>query len=250
MKILLKIFVLAALAAMMTGCVQMHMDTEIKKDGSGTMDMTLSLSKVLTDAIEEMGTEDMDDDIGNITAIMDLDKKDLEKTVKSHDVKVKKFKKSVVDGRETLHVTFQFKSLEGLSYAMSEVMGESEGGMAIIDIGNGQYALRPYEYHWPAKAEEKEEEVAEEEMNMDDMDPAKMQKQMELMGKLMGAMGELDVSMKITVPGEIIKSNAPDVEGRTSTWSINSSNMMTAGGSMEPDIIFSSKGLKLKAVKE
>ena len=251
MKNLLKIFVLLAMAALMSGCVQMHMDTEIKKDGSGTMDMTLSLSKVLTDAVEEMGSEGMDDDIGEITELLDIEENELKKAIKDHDVKLKKYKRSEVEGRQTLNVVFEFKDLEGLSYAMSEVMGEGDGGMAVVDIGNGQYALRPYEYNWPEKAEEEEDiEDADESMSGDDMDPEAMQKQMELMGKLMGAMGELDISMKITVPGDIIESNAPVVEGRTSIWSINSSNMMTAGGDMEPNIIFNSKGLKLKAIKE
>ena len=49
-------------------------------------------------------------------------------------------------------------------------------------------------------------------------DPEQMQKQMELMGKLMASISELDVSMKITVPGEIVESNAPTVEGNTSIW--------------------------------
>ena len=73
-----------------------------------------------------------------------------------------------------------------------------------------------------------------------------MQKQMQVMGTLMGAMAELDVSLKITVPGDIIESNAPVQEGRTSIWAINSSNMMTAGQDMEPVITFSGKGLKIK----
>jgi len=249
MKILLKISLLVALAALMTGCVQMHMNTEIKKDGSGTMEMTMSLSKVVTEAMTEMGSDGMDDDLEGIGNLLNVDEKELKKSAKSHDVKVKKFKRSVVEGRETLNVVFGFKDLEGLSYALSEVMGEGDGGLAIMDIGDGQYALRPYEYNWPEKAEEEVEE-AEEVMGEDDMDPEKMQKQMELMGKLMGAMGELEIGMIITVPGDIISSNAPVVEGRTSTWKVDSSNMMTAGGDMEPNIIFSSKGLKLKAMKE
>ena len=82
------------------------------------------------------------------------------------------------------------------------------------------------------------------------MDPAQMQKQMEIMGKLMGAMAELDVSFKITVPGEIVSTNAPLTEGKTSVWSINSGNMMTMDQDMEPEIVFSGKGLKLKPIKE
>ncbi len=62
-------------------------------------------------------------------------------------------------------------------------------------------------------------------------------------------MGELDISMKMTVPGDIIESNAPTVEGRTSIWNIDSSNMMSGNTDMEPNIVFSGKGLKIKAVK-
>ena len=251
MKNLLKISLLVALAAMMSGCVQMHMDTEIKKDGSGTMEMNLSLSPILSEIIAEGGADDEIADIGNI---MDMNEKDLNEKIKGHDVKIKKFSTKVVDGKETLNVVMEFKDLEGMSYAMSQIQdsSKSEGGMAIMDIGNGQYALRPYVYNWPVQ-EEVEEEAAADDMEStenENMDPEKMQKQMENMGKLMGAMGELEFSMKITVPGDIITSNAPVTEGRTSIWTINSTNMMTAGSNMEPNIVFSSKGLKMKAIKE
>ena len=74
---------------------------------------------------------------------------------------------------------------------------------------------------------------------------------MEIYGKLMGAVAELDVRMTITVPGEIIESNAPTVEGNTSIWAINASNMMEQQDQdMEPVITFSSKGLKIKPIKE
>ncbi len=74
---------------------------------------------------------------------------------------------------------------------------------------------------------------------------------MELMGKLMGSMSELDVSMRITVPGDVIEHNAPKQEGRTLIWEINADNMMSAGASMgEPLIVFSGKGLKIDAPME
>lgn len=244
MKVMLKMMLVVALVAMMSGCVQMHMNTEIKKDGSGTMEMTMSLSEVVKEAI---ALEAGDDDLAELGAMMSMDKKELEKAIKGHDVKVKKYEKKDVKGRETLFIKLEFKDLEGLSMALNQMEMGDDGGLAIVDLGDGNYAFRPYEYDFPVKAEEEVEE--EEEMTMDDMDPAKMQKQMEIMGKLMGAMSELDFSMKITVPGDIVESNAPIVEGRTSTWSINAANMMSAGSDMEPNIVFSGKGLKIKNLK-
>ena len=60
-------------------------------------------------------------------------------------------------------------------------------------------------------------------------------------------MSDLDILMKITVPGDVIESNAPQVDGRTSIWKIDSSNMMEQQGELEPVITFSGKGVKIKA---
>ena len=78
MKNLLKIFLLVALTAMMTGCVQMHMDTEIKKDGSGTMEMTMSLSEVVSEVLKEGAG---DDDLEEIGEIMQMSEKELKEKV-------------------------------------------------------------------------------------------------------------------------------------------------------------------------
>ena len=66
----------------------------------------------------------------------------------------------------------------------------------------------------------------------------------------MGDDAELDVSMKITVPGDIVTTNAPAQEGRTSIWTVNGDNMMTAGQDMNPVITFSGKGLDIKPLAE
>jgi len=110
--------------------------------------------------------------------------------------------------------------------------------------------LKTHTYDWPDIAEEDTE--VEVEMSMDsmaDLDFDKIQNQMELMGKMMGAISELEMKMKITVPGDIVESNAHQVEGRTSIWAIDSSNMTSEDGDMEPHIVFSSKCLKLKPQK-
>jgi hypothetical protein len=70
------------------------------------------------------------------------------------------------------------------------------------------------------------------------------------MGTLMGAISELDISMKVTVPGDIVSTNAPAQEGRTSIWAVNAGNMMTMDQDMAPEIVFSAKGLKIKPQAE
>jgi hypothetical protein len=244
----LLLLTLGALALLASGCVQMNMTSTIEKDGSGTMDMTISLSQVLTESMEELQAMNQDEGLEDLDEMMDLNRDEMQAKVKDHGVTIKKMENSVIDGRQTVQISLEFKDIEGMSFAMREFTSEDSGGLAIIDKGDGTYALRHYEYDWPPLEEEEESEDVSEEPA--EMDPEMMGKQMELMGKLMSSLSELEVVMQITVPGDIVSSNAPIVEGRTSTWRIDQTNMMTAGTSMEPDIVFSAKGLKLKTVKE
>jgi hypothetical protein len=247
MKTAMKCLLLVLAVSALGGCVQMHSETVINKDGSGIASMTVSLSPVMTEAMDqmaEMGPAFQQD--ADMPDFDDITREDMEKYTAGHDVKIKKFEKGVVDGRQTLSFDVEFKDLEGLSYVMGATMGEGGGGgLGIVPTGDGNFKLISMEYDFEMPVEE-EEEVVEPEMDMSEMDPAMMQKQMELMGKMMGAMAELDISMKITVPGDVISSNAHRVEGKTSIWEVNSDNAMTMQGGMEPEIVFSGKGLKLK----
>ena len=241
-----------AFIVMLGGCVQMKSETVIDSNGGGTASMIVSMSTAVSEALVEMQAIDPEGaKNSDMPSFADLDKGVIEKRVKDFGVKITKFDKSTVDGRETITIAYEFKDMKGLSAAMSAVMGgeskEEGNGLGIFDAGDGNLVLRPTTYDFPVWEDDaaKETEAAAEHPAAE-TDPAQMQKQMELMGKLMGAMGELDVSMKITVPGDLVSTNAPMQEGRTSIWTINPSNMMTAGENMEPEIVFSGKGLKIK----
>ncbi len=251
--LLLTITVLAALTV--TGCVNFQSHTDIQSDGSGVAQMSMSMSPSIQEALAEMKAMDSSQaDEMDFPLLDDLQKDKIEKAAKGRGVKIKKFEKAMVDGRETVEIVMAFDDLEGLSYVMNRVMGDgaSNDGMGIFDAGDGNYVLKQTTYDFPVEdvVEEEVEEESDPMEDMQNMDPEQMQKQMEIMGKLMGAMAELDVSFQITVPGDIISSNAPTTDGRTSVWSINSSNMMTMDQDMEPEIVFSGKGLKLKPMTE
>lgn len=236
-------------ALALSGCVQLHSDTVIGEDGSGTASLSFSVSTEVAEAIQEAQaldsgqSQDMD-----FPMFDDIQKEKIEEACDGQGVKLKTFEKKEVDGRQTLEMALDFETLEGLSYVMNKAMGGGMGGgYAIFDAGDGNFVLRAHDYGFP---EEAEEEEAVEEETPSEMDPEQMQKQMEVMGKLMAAISELDIAFTITVPGDIVESNAPAVEGRTSTWAINSSNMMQQDQNTEPEIVFSGKGLKIKSVLE
>lgn len=259
MKIFAMLAIVALAATALTGCVQMNSDTIIEKDGSGTATMKMSLSPGMADAMKEM--EDLGMNEGQDMDVPEFDKinkSELEKVAKGHGVKITKFEKDTADGNMMVDIALAFKDLEGLSYVMGKIMGDDPGdGMGIYETADGNFVLKKAVYDFPEEPAEDEEEVeAENELSTGSdasalTDEEKAQKQMALMGKMMGAMGELDIKFTITVPGEIIESNAPTVEGNTSIWAINAGNMMSQqDNDMEPVITFSSKGLKIKPLKE
>ena len=240
-----------------SGCVRMHSVTDIAADGSGTATLEFSLSESVAAALQEM--EELDPGAGSggdmeMPSLSEIKKERIEQAIEPYDVKLTSFSHDTAEGRESIKMAFAFKDLKGLSAAMGAAMGEQpEDGLGIYEAGDGNYVLKKASYDFSDFPEfDDEEDAAEDEAEEPaEQTPEQMQKQMEIMGKLMGAMSELDVSLKITVPGEIVETNAPQQEGRTSIWTINSSNMMTAGPDMEPHIVFSGKGLKIKsALKE
>jgi hypothetical protein len=237
-----------AAAALLTGCVQMHSATTIEKDGSGTATMVMSMSEAVSEAIKEMAELDPEGSQGaDMPAFDDIDRATLEKRVKDYGVKITKFEKGVKDGRETVEIAYEFKDMKGMSAAMGAMMSggeDEENGLGIFDAGDGNLVLRPATYDFPDWDAE-DEDAATDEESSDAMDPELAGKQMQIMGTLMGAISELDIEMRITVPGDIVSTNAPQQEGRTSIWAINSQNMMSMESDMAPEIVFSGSGLKI-----
>ncbi|MBD3221661.1 hypothetical protein GF314_10500 [bacterium] len=249
--------VLAALAGsvMLAGCVQLHSETTIDEDGGGTALITISMSEAVADAVKEMEALDVEGGpSGDMPSFGDIEREKIESRVAEYGVEITTFERGMVDGRETIEIGYEFEDMRGLSAAMSAVMDDggdgNDNGLGIFDAGDGNLVLRPTSYEFPAWEDDTAAEDEAESTAPTQMDPEAMQKQMEIMGKLMGAISELDISMKITVPGDIVSTNAPTQEGRTSIWTINSSNMMSAEQDMEPRIVFEGKGLKIEPQAE
>ncbi len=241
---------LILLSFSLAGCVKMHMDTIIDKDGSGTFTMTYAMAPDVAQAFKELSETSMPgQDQQGAPTLDDFSKEKLEENCKKHDVKLTKFERGTADGKDQVTFEMKFKSLQDLSAVLSSTQGE-KSGLGLFKMADGNYVLQEYDMPAEETAAEVEGEVEPGEpdaADMQNMDPQAMQKSMEVMGKLMASASQLDIAMRITVPGEVISNNAMRQEGNTLIWEINSSNMMTASGGMEPEIVFSGKGLKISA---
>ena len=242
MKIL-KIMSLVALAALVAGCMQVRMETVIEKDGSGTYTMTYSVSQDVEQALQELQAMDSDQmDMGDMPDFVNMDKDAMADKLKDSGAKLTEFSNKVVDGRRTVRIATAVKDVNTLPESMGAVMGSGDSS-GIVKLDDGNYELRSVEI----EMDEPEEEEAAGEQDMEDMSAAmeNAAKSMEIMGKLMAHSSELEMVMTITFPSEIISHNAHRVEGKTCIWEINSENMMSAQG-LEPKVVFSGKGVKIK----
>ncbi len=235
------LFVLVAGLGLLAGCVTFHSSMVIEADGSGTCTLNYSVSESVKEALAEAGS--LGGEGEDLPSIEDFDRSEMEKRAKDNGVTITSFEHKTVDGRETLVIAMKFKDVTGLSRVMN--VGGGDGGvLAILRNADGDYVLTSIPDPNPP-AEEAEETDEADETPATPEDPAKA---MEVMGKLMQSINELDVRMEITVPGDVLSSSAPTVEGRTSVWAINAANMMEAQNmAMEPEITFSKQGVKIDA---
>ena len=160
-------FLVPALLALsvfsLSGCVFMHVDTDIAADGSGTMKATIAMSETVQQCILELKELDAgkSDDM-DFPAFDEIDGSRMSEAGKDWGVKVTRFEKKMEGERETLEFELAFENLEGLSYVMNRTLGDGQDseGMAIFDAGDGNLVLRNTTYDFPpVPADEKEEKA-------------------------------------------------------------------------------------------
>ena len=227
---------LAAFALLaISGCVQFRSDVTIDGKGGGTATVNLSVAADVLKARAEMmgmgGSMGMDlPDYDTVTRAY------LEKRAAGHGVTIDSFDKGEAAGRRTLACTLSFADLKGISWVLNDVSGALGGaGLGLAKTPDGNFVLRTKQYNFPAPPQKTPPPAPT---------PEQMKRQSELAATLMGAINELDIVVKLTVPGDVVRSNAPKVEGRTSIWTINASNMM-AQQEVSPEVVFSGKGLAI-----
>lgn len=228
----------------MSGCVQFHSDLTIDATGGGTATMSMSVATEVLAAVTEIkatGGATMGVEVPDMNGIT---RASLEKRAAGQGVTVKAFEKGVAGGRQTLSCTLGFTGLKGLSRVLNDVAaGLGGAGLGIAPAADGNLTLRSVQYNFPSTAPAKKAPAPAP-------TPEQAQRHTELALVVMSALSETDLVMKFTVPGDIVRTNATSVEGRTSTWAIDASNMMSQQADVAPEIVFAGKGLSIKTTAE
>ena len=253
----------AALILLATGCMDYDETIEIKKNGSGRIEMRMAMD---TNAFEEMkamaaafGTEDQNPG--------DISEEEVRKQLKESGSKAKleKYKEYKKDGDTIWEMTFTFEDpsdLSGVGMGMEGGMGDAPFTWKKQSDGSWLFArlLSPASPGgMPGTGPSSDEET--EEFDMEEFDPEMMAEQMKKLQEAMegmeegGDMGAFMESMEkfgedmeekeaelekasenrrfrfeVRFPGKIVDSNATEVKGKTAIWIYKLEDMEGLGG--------------------
>jgi hypothetical protein len=249
--------VLALVLGLSAGCVKMHVDTVIDKDGTGTCTLTYAMSAEVAVAFEKLqassGTADGTELGASPPSLKEMTRQRVETICQDAGVELVDHKYTDDENGVSLTLKIAFPDVSKLSSALNVLNSSADGTeqevLRIVATDDGNYLLTsatvPGAQTSDTASAEEEAEEEQEATEADDL--AAMEESWEHMNVLMSHLGEMDMRLSFTVPGDVIHSNAMEVEGRTSIWTISAANMMQAEEmDMAPEIRFSGKGLKIK----
>ena len=233
-----------SLIPFLTGCLEIRMETELKKDGSGKGSLELAIVPGVTEIMNRFAdVEDMPDT--DLTALANLDRDEVKAMAARADVRIKHFKSRVRDGRRTISMDMEFASLRDYSWVLGNVFDEVGGGYGVFAGEEGQLILREAEYDF-SDLQAGEKDVPAE--NPEPVTPSDetLAKYFEMTEVIKNSFQEVKFVNVITVPGDIIESDATRQKGRTCTWTLDFSDIVSDKDNLKPRIVFSSKGLKIE----
>jgi hypothetical protein len=234
----------AALSVLGSGCVQVRMDTEIAADGSGSTTISYHMSRPVADAISRLASYQAGgpEAIHDYADAMDLRRERIDTVCRATGARL--LDHTFVDdpqGRR-LSMTLAFPRVEVLSHVFAE-LDDSPGGerreLRLVRTAQG-------DYHLTSVAMTSAEAVVDEAMPpAGQWAPEDTHAAMQDLFVLLDHREELDVRITVTVPGEVISSNAMEVSDRTSIWFVNAATTgQPESPDFTPDILFSGEGLE------
>ncbi|MBM4130701.1 hypothetical protein FJ250_06690 [bacterium] len=218
------------------GCLDVRADLELDAKGGGTLRIALAADPQVLAAraeLDRLGGEALGPPL---PAFDDVTRPYLQKRAAGRGVALVTFAKGADGGRAKLDCLLKFTDLEGASWMLNDLAAALGGAGLGYARGEGDdLVLKPRQYGFPVAGRKPAPAPTGE----------TARRQAELATTLIGAIGDLNVVLNVTVPGDVVRSNAPQVAGRTSTWTVNAGNLMSQQD-VNPEIVFSGAGLAIK----
>jgi hypothetical protein len=204
-KIIFKAITLLILTIFISGCMRVEMTVKVKKDGSGTIDIMMTLKKDFKDLLSGfLGDNQETEETEKKDFLTEDDMKDMES--KLGNVKLVSYKKIDDDNNVGAHTVYSFENINDISTMTDMSNDETGNDISFQIIKNGKSSVlninMPPQKDNAVKAGDKKD-ITDQEKQMLDM--------MKMYFK------DFYVSMKVKVDGKIKNSNAKRIDGSTVT---------------------------------
>lgn len=234
------IFILAAVLAL-SGCIKVDQTLSISPDGSGTLDMRYGMSEqtlAQLEAMEQMaaGMKQQGMEVESESdSPLDFDEAQVRKKFadeKYEGIDLLNISSETRDGWRYMQLKLAFDDLDSLK--KTDFFKDS--GLSITKGADGNYVLV--------------QKPGSDEMDMSGAGGGTGAAMDEKMVQGMAAMfAGLHIEMNVVVPGEVIESNATQVEGNRASWVYDIAEdpqvLTKLNGKEEMRLVFSGKGLDL-----
>lgn len=238
---------LPALALVLgTACVEMEMNTLIKKNGSGKMETLVAFTPKFVEILHKMeGLDPSGGGIGDVTkSLPQPPDADTKKRLRQAGLKVLDVQSIASDTEISSYMAVKFDHLSALEHLRE--LRPSEGGSSddawhLVSEPDGSYTLSMGRGAG-SLGEGAFGGLGSQDETTDDgetpADPgASFEQVMGMLGELMTEAAKFKIEMSVTVPGDVIAAKPSDgatVDGHTARWYYDWSSMM--GMSMQGDI--------------
>lgn len=237
---ILQLMMITSLLFLLAGCIEVRMETDLNGDGSGHGEIEIAICPAVTAKLAETAhlTDMPRTEVGDIA---ELDDARLQVLAAPAGVTVSGFESRVIEGRRTVSFAMEFGSLEGYSWVLGNVFDEVGDGLGVFAGQDGNLVFKEAQYDMsdlvgkvPALPERTD--PGDEAMDMF----------MELRGVINAHVADARVVNVITVPGDVIDTDATAMEERTCTWELDFAAIRADKDALKPMIEFDGAGLSMK----
>jgi len=225
---------LAAAAIAAAGCVQAEQEFTLKADGSSEVKFHYAMSEQSIAQMEAMQKAAQNNPNAKVSGGMSFDEKSIRETFerqKAAGVELKSLKVESKDGTRHVHAEATCKDLGAAGKAAS---GDKPSAMSLVKNADGNYVMTLGGGQ------------------LGGMGGDKVPEEQKAVAKAM--MAGFKVVVKVTLPADLVESNATKTDGRTASWVLDIADekffdAMEKLGKEGLRVTFKGAGLDLKEIK-
>lgn len=221
-----RLVAVVGLIAAQVACIHAETRVTLAADGSGAVSSRMIILDAVLDVLRSAGKGDPEQALAG--KLPSSPTPEQAGTLAEAGVQLTRLDSGPADGGYGWAVDYTFVRPGALDAVEEAGLGGAPG-LRVVDLGGGLYEARLQERAEGAQAGEA---MAGGEDDGKKKSKKQIKKDMEMLGRLMGTVSDLQLDYAIEVPGAIVSISPEDgvISGQTATWRVTGAMMMAAFG--------------------